>query len=302
MLRRLPGIDRGRYAEPAALVCCIALGALALWLFVRLAWSLVPRGDAAFDSAPARFGGATAPLPAQSIARWHLFGQTPPRPGDDAGPATMLSLILRGTLAERDPAAGMAVIADAQGSERAYRVGDQVAGARLAGVYPDHVVIAHAGTRETLKLPRDGNLAPADIVRPTPATVSSRGASQARAAAPRSMPSAAAANHGVTAPADWRRTVERLRQDPAELARRVQIVPVITDGRLAGVRLSAGSDAGLMRQIGLRPGDIVTMVNGTPIDSVARGEQIMSSLGSSGPVRITVLRDGKPTALTVVLQ
>src|SRR5665811_1567887 len=111
MLGRLSAIDRGRYAEPAALLCCAVVGALALWLLVRLVWAIVPRGDAALDLAPARLGGdATGAVPAQSAANWHLFGTSSARPGAGGNaPATTLSLILRGTFAAADPGTGIAV-------------------------------------------------------------------------------------------------------------------------------------------------------------------------------------------------
>ncbi|GAA0725107.1 type II secretion system protein N [Dokdonella soli] len=307
MLGRLSGIDRGRRAETAALLCCAVLAALALWLLVRMIWTLVPRGDAAFDSAPVRIGSDTAgAAPAQSIASWHLFGNTPLRPGaGGSAPATTLSLILRGTVADGDPKLGVAVIADAGNGERAWRVGEEVApGVRLGGVYPDHIVLIHDGAEETLKLPRDQNLAPADIVRPTPASATSRSAPNPRADAPVQTGSAvpAGAPQAVKAPSDWQQTVARLRQNPDELMKRVQVVPVLDGGKLTGVRLSAGADAALISQIGLRPGDVVTAVNGMPVDSFARGQQILSSLGSASSVRVTVLRDGKPTELTVGLQ
>lgn len=293
------GIDRGRQAEPAALLACIVFALLALWLLVRLVWLLLPRGDAAFDTAPMRVGADSAgPVPATSIAKWHLFGNSPlVRGNGGTAPATTLSLILRGTFAGADPKSGIAVIADAGNGERAYRVGEEVAaGARLAAVYADHIVLDHEGAEETLVLPRDRNLAPTDIVQPTPATASSR---------PGNRP-AATTTHSPGAPASappaLRQTLARLRQDPQELARRVQVVPVLDGGKLTGVRLSAGTDVALMQQIGLRPGDVVTRVNGLPIDSLARGQEIMSSLKNSTAVRVTVLRDGKSTDLDVGLQ
>jgi general secretion pathway protein C len=68
------------------------------------------------------------------------------------------------------------------------------------------------------------------------------------------------------------------------------------------VRISAGTDTALIHQIGLRPGDIVTSVNGAPVDSVARGQQILDSLRTASSARVTVLRDGKPTDVTVSLK
>jgi general secretion pathway protein C len=287
---------------------CAALAALALWLLVKLAWLLVPLDDAALDTTPARGEtGAKGAIPAQSVARWHLFGNTPLRPGAGPGaPSTTLSLILRGTLAENDPKAGIALLSDPQNGERALRVGDDVApGARLAGVYPDHIVLDHEGASEILKLVRDRNLVPADVVRPTPGTVSSGKSSNPLAAgAGTSAAGVAPATAGtsVKAPADWQQTIARLRQNPDELARRVQVVPVLDGGKLTGVRLSAGGDAALIAQIGLRAGDVITSVNGLPVDSFARGQEIMAGLASANSVRVTVLRNGKPTEVTVGLQ
>lgn len=288
-------IDRGRQAA-LAIACCAVLGAFALWLLVRLVWALVPRGVEA-PVVPLRQGAAaTGPASAQSIARWHLFGASALRGNaGDAAPAAALGLILRGTLADHDPSAGVAVIADPQQGERTFRVGEEVAaGRKLAAVYPDHVVLSHAGAEETLKLPRDTNLAPADIVRPTPATASSRSAPA------RPAPAAPAGSDTASA---LQQAAQQLRQNPQELMKRVQIVPVLGGGRLTGVRLSAtGADAGLIARAGLRAGDIVTRVNGRAVDSIASGQDIVASLGSATSVRVTVLREGKPVDLTVALQ
>lgn len=297
MLPRLFAIDRVRPAVAAGFVCCALLAALVLWLLVRLVWSLVPRGDTALE-APTRMRASAAPAAVQSIARWHLFGDTPLRPGAGPGaPATTLSLILRGTFAGNDPQSGIAVIADAGSGERAYRAGDDVQpGVRLGEVHADHVVLLHDGVAETLTLPRDSQLTPTDIVRPTPSRVSG-GAT----VTPRAGATSSGAVQNVKAPADWQQTVSRLRQNPGELMQRVQVVPVLDNGKLAGVRLSAGADSALLSQIGLLPGDVVTSVNGLPVDSLARGQQIMASLGSAQSVRVTVQRNGKPTELTVAL-
>lgn len=294
-------IDR-RSFELAGLASCAVLGALAVWLLVRLIWLLVPRGDAAFGDASARVGiGDQGPAPAQSIAKWHLFGNTPIAGSGPGAPATMLAMMLRGTLADRDPASGIAVIGDGERGERAFRAGENVAaGVKLARVYPDHVILVHEGVEETLKLVRDQNLAPADIVRP---------GSQAGSAASRSNTATSSSSSAVPGsaqttrvPADVQQTIERMRQNPEELAKRVQIVPVVDGGRMTGVRVSAGADMALMGRLGLRPGDVVTAVNGAPVDSLARGQQIVESLRTASAARVTVLRDGRPTDITISLK
>jgi len=115
----------------------------------------------------------------------------------------------------------------------------------------------------------------------------------------------AAANGGgqtVHASPQLQQTIDRARQNPEELARRLQIVPVVDGGRMTGIRLSAGTDTSLMNQIGLRPGDVVTAVNGAPVDSLARGQQIIEGLRNATSARVTVLRDGRPTDITISLK
>jgi general secretion pathway protein C len=298
-------IDR-RAFELAALACVAVLGALAVWLVVRLIWLLVPHGDPALDASATRVGSAAGAAPSKSIAKWHLFGDTPGAASGPNGPASTAGMILRGTLADRDPAAGIAVISGGDAGERAYRAGDAIAGGiKLARVYPDRVILLREGVEETLALTRDRNLAPGNIVRqptpgdtraasgnPTPASIAAANAAAAQAAAARA----------ARAPPDWQQTVDRLRQNPEELAKRVQIVPVVDGGRLTGVRVAPGSDAALIGQIGLKSGDVVTAINGAPVDSLARGQQILESLRSASSARVTVLRDGKPTDVVISLK
>ena len=283
-----------------------AAGALALWLLIRLVWLLVPRGDAALGGGSMRVGDAvSAPVPAQSIAKWHLFGNTPGKPATGPGaPVTTLSMILRGTLADSDPGSGVAVISDADRGENAYRAGETIApGVKLARVYPDHVILVHEGAEETLTLARDQNLMPSDIVRPgaSKSTRSTGTANGSNAASP-SASAAAGTTQTAHAPPNWQQTVDRLRNNPDELAKRVQIVPVLDNGKLSGVRVSAGTDMALIDGLGLRAGDVVTAVNGAPVDSIARGQQIIESLRTASSARVTVLRDGKPTEITISLK
>ena len=302
---RVPEVDRDRATGRAALGACAVLGALAVWLLVRLVLLLVPRGDAALDASAARVAATAGSAPTQSIAKWHLFGNTPGATSGANATVSTTGMVLRGTLADRDPAAGIAVISGGggDGSERAFRAGEAVAGGiKLARVYPDRVILLRDGVEETLALTRDRNLEPGNVVRqPTPGDTRASSTN-----ASRSQRNAAATNAPAVsttqAPADWQQTVDRLRQNPDELAKRVQIVPVLDGGKLTGVRVAPGSDAALIGQIGLKSGDVVTAINGAPVDSLARGQQILESLRSASNARVTVLRDGKPTDVVISLK
>jgi general secretion pathway protein C len=292
--RDLASIDR-RSLEWTAIATSVVLGALALWLLARLIWILVPRGDVADASLHIAAGDAAAST--TSIAKWHLFGNTPVAASGSGAAAQ--SMILRGTLADRDPAAGVAVI-DAGDGEEAYRAGETIAaGLKLARVYPDHAIVLRDGVEETLALTRDTNLQPTEIVRQPGSTRS------ARSNTPNAPPPSAAPNNAgqtVHASPQLQQTIDRARQNPEEIARRLQIVPVLDGGRMTGIRLSSGADASLINQIGLRPGDVVTAVNGAPVDSLARGQQIIEGLRNASSARVTVLRDGRPTDITISLK
>jgi len=43
-------------------------------------------------------------------------------------------------------------------------------------------------------------------------------------------------------------------------------------------------------------------VNGAPVDSLARGQQIVEGLRNASSARVTVLRDGRPTDITISLK
>ncbi len=52
-------------------------------------------------------------------------------------------------------------------------------------------------------------------------------------------------------------------------------------------------------RLGLRPGDQVTAINGTPLDDRDRGEQILHTLASSSEARVTVIRGGQQQDLNL---
>src|SRR6185312_10640058 len=157
MLNSLTATDHERLARGAALSVCAAAALLVLWTLVRLAWLLLPHADVIDTGAAAPLATAAA-APVQSIAKWHLFGN--PQAVNLAqlarnAPTTLLKLTLRGTLALPDPKQGIAVIADEQGHELSYNVGDDIVpGVKLVEVHTDHVVLEHEGALENLQLPR----------------------------------------------------------------------------------------------------------------------------------------------------
>jgi len=260
----------------------------------------VPQGDE--SAVPVAAKPVAAAAPAQSLAKWHLFGN--PQTVNLAqlarnAPATTLKLTLRGTLALTDPKQGIAVIADEHGGDRAYKVGDDVAAAtRLTEVYTDHVVLTHEGVAETLSLPRPEEHAP-DLPEANQRNLAGMPGGKASSSVPPGYVPPQM-NHGAL---DWSKAQKQMQLDPAELAKQVHIEPVFENGKVAGARLSGGGDvAALMRQAGLKPTDLITAVNGSPIASLSNPQQFMDNLRNAASLQVTVLRDGKPATLTLNLR
>ncbi len=298
------GAERIRWSERAAILVCLLLAAIAVWLLARVFWSVLPAGDVAAVAVP-RSAASSEPPPTVAVSKWHLFGDAPQRAASTRNaPATTLALRLRGTLADPDPRRGIAVIADDQGNERAWRVGEEIVpGVVLDEVHADRVVLMHVGVPEILPLVRDETM-PASLA---PTMNPSAGGAVLRNTAPATAPGSIAPlsftppqiAHGAI---NWQQTIDSIGTTPESLASRVRVTPVLDNGKIAGVRVSAVGDSALIAQLGLRPSDIVTAVNGVPVDSVARGQQILESLGNASAVRVTVTRDGVPAEITMKLR
>jgi general secretion pathway protein C len=294
----------------------VALARLALGAAVLLAGVAAVRllgvlalGPDIEASAPVTLdaGAANSPEPAQSIANWHLFGSTS-APIDlaqlaQAAPATALKLTLRGTLNENAPEGGIAIIADESGADRAYRVGDTLPGdATLEGIYAGRVLLGRGGVNESLSLPTEGVAPP---LRGEEARANGLDPAMAASFATGLPGSAQPAPFVAPAIAPGGPSLESFRNnlgiDPAQLAKDVQILPVIENGRMTGVRLSAGRDSDLLARAGLRPSDIVTAVNGIPLDGPQRSAELMATLKDARRVQITVRRDGQDVQLAIGL-
>jgi len=273
----------------------------AIWFGVALFWRLLagpelpPLPPRAVDS-----GASVASAPAASVAQWHLFGNASatfdPREAAEVAPETALRLTLRGTFSESAPGGGIAIIADEQGVDRGYRVGDTLPGdARLEAIYSGRVLLSRNGSNESLSLPRASEAGAPAASGTTP-----------RAAAVPSGTPAAPRYPGFVNPAIAPGVPQLSNRglagtDIAELAKQVNVVPVLENGKLAGVRLRVGRDSDLLSRHGLRSSDVVTAVNGVPLDGPERQVELMNSLRDARQVTLTVRRDGQTMQIPVGL-
>lgn len=282
-------------------VCCV-------WLLVQLAWALLTPLDVVDGQSPVAVTAEAQAVDASSISRWHLFGNGHAnqikRDMLEAGEATKLKLSLHGTVASDGGQDGYALIANANGLERSYRVGDSIQqGVTLQAVRADHVVLDNEGRNERLELPRQ-SLDAMPGVRPLDAGAASlsAGPSMPRAAAPPPPTQPVyVAPRVAGGRVDWQQVQSDLRGNPDEVVARMQLEPAFEDGKMQGIRVGGGAGNPLASAAGLHPDDVVTAVNGTPLDSFARGQQLFDQLRDAQHVQLTVRRDGQEQVIDLDL-
>lgn len=221
---------------------------------------------------------ARAPDVADIVAS-HLFGRAPEAPGrlDPNAPQTRLPLVLTGVMAANDPSKGLAILGPNPQTAKVYAVGDSVpGGAKLDAVLPRKVLLRSNGEVQSLPLPRQ---------------------SVAHAA----PPSAALPASETRAPQFVARMRALVQRRPGLLSRLLRPEPVFAGGQLRGYRVYPGSDPAAFRRLGLKSGDLVMDINGTPLTDPAQDQQILNTLGTSSEATVTVLRNGASHVLTLNL-
>jgi len=270
----------GHWLRTAGLLVLTATIAKLAAQFVWL-WVPVPE-SAQWKPAPVAASGTATSAPkgpdAQLIASAHLFGdyQAPADASLDRmekAPDTRLNLTLLGILAADQDKGSRALIADGGGDEKPYSVGDKVpGGVKLQAIFPDRVILSRDGQLETLRL--DKEKAPSSL--------------QANAA-PASSPPSTVSDETTEMLAKVR---EQLLQDPSKAADYIRVQPANVNGEQRGYRIYPGRDRSLFNNAGLRPGDIVTSLNGTPLSDPAQALQMLADVSHSPTLSLTIERGG----------
>ncbi len=281
-LEGLPAPDRWRALalthgpRLATWTLALALGVQAAFIVTDLAGSTKVPGAA-------RAGAPQMPLRSRSvnvaaITNARLFGFDPPKQDSDPEHArpSSIPLVLTGIIAASDPRNGLAILGPSPAAAKVYAVGDNVpGGAKLHSVMNDRVMLDRNGSLEYLLLPRkvqEGGL-------------------------PNGPPPSAAALPTENPIVDRMRKL--MNDDPGLVADIMRPQPVFAQGKQRGYRVYPGRNRQAFVRLGLRPGDLVTAINGTPLDDPARGQDVFRTIGSSNEAHVTVMRNGQQQDLTL---
>jgi general secretion pathway protein C len=251
---------------------------LALGLAAQLAFVVVGLSSRSRQTTPAvAVAPPAAPLDVASLVNAHLFGNAVVQSNGDAANAqpTSMPLVLAGVLATGDPKQGMAIIGESAAAAKVVAVGQQVpGGATLHSVYTDRAIIDRAGVLESVMLPK--RMA-GDMMAPPP-------------------PPPTAGNNGDATMERMRRLVQ---DDPAVIGQVMRPQPVFAGGAMKGFRVYPGANRQAFARLGLRAGDLVTAINGVPLNDKDRAQEIFSTLNSSTDARVSVTRNGRQQELVL---
>jgi len=272
-------------SEHLPLWVSLTLVILIAYYLARMIWLFFPASDDVLWTPPQTMSvgerAASGMSPENNhgaIVEAHLFGNaskdmTPviqtTNEGDDA-PDTRLNLSLRATVAAIDNNFAHAIIADGSNNEKVYFIKDSVpGGATLHRVAVDRVILNRGGVLEALRLPKEFTGSP----------VSSRKIG-GRQQTPQNIQ-------------------QLISENAASFSEIIRPQPFMPNGQLKGYRVFPGRNRQQFIALGLRPGDLVTEINGVTLSDPAQAMQMFSNLGSASQFSVTIERNGQPQVLNL---
>ncbi|HEY3700243.1 MAG TPA: type II secretion system protein GspC [Spongiibacteraceae bacterium] len=282
------------------LLLMVLLSAAVLADLARLVWLAVPQRTQAaapvvtpINAPTAAINKSAGAVDIEKMAGWHLFGEVGAQPHaaaaiEEQAQDTTLNLQLLGVISASEPAQARAFI-EAEGRQQQFAIGEQLPGAGkvvLNKVLVDRAIIDNNGHYETLWL-YDPNSATQQQLQ------------QSTAAAPSSTVDMRG-NQNITQLAQGYRN--QLYQNPGSLADIIQVAPATEGGKLIGYRVNPGRDQAQFAKFGLKPGDIVTMINDVKLDDPQRALELYNLLRSQREAAITVHRGNEDVVLMVSLE
>ena len=221
----------------------------------------------------------------------HLFGQaavTPDKTALEDIPLSSLNLVLTGVLV--NPISSVALISADGAPELPFAIGEEVtAGVVLHEVYADRALIRRGATTESLMLKETGPALPNGSV-----------VSSARTNNSRRNSSAVDVQRSGNQFSVEREQLNKQLQRPEFLSQAL-MVPNASGGFLVR-EIQPGS---LYEKLGLKVGDVISSVNGQPVNTIEDVLRLYQQLGGSdggNQVTIDVRRAGKNESLTYNLQ
>ena len=236
-----------------------------------------------------------------------------PEPDEDDGELddSELAIDLVGTLVMEEAASSMATL-EVDGKNRIGWTGSELLGgkAKIVKIAQRHVILAEGDELTIVRLWGDDEPATARTgaitgrgVRARTPPVSSAQAHTAmneRLARSRRLRQAIKRSGAYNYTVD-RRTLQEELKDVARLQSEARSVPSYKDNRFQGIKLIGVRPGSLYRALGVRSGDVLTAVNGQPINSPTKALDLFQALRSASNVKVEIERRGQTKTLNYTI-
>lgn len=204
---------------------------------------------------------------------------------------TSLSLTLYGIRLNQAAGGGSAIIADSEGEQVSYSVGEEIQpGVTLDGVAFDHVVLGRNGMQETLYMDQS---VPATSVSPAPppnltGQVNSAGSQPAPPQEP-------------VPPSPDAPPVPTSSLSPELIRKTVDFAPRRTDGRIDGIVVTSKGNDAAFRAAGFAPGDVITSFNGRTVSSAAEVAAMVQGIKPGARISVEVERGSRKVPIALII-
>jgi general secretion pathway protein C len=225
-------------------------------------------------------------------------------------PKTSLNLELQGVFNNEEPSLSSAIVAQKGKSGELFNIGDSLPGnAILNAVFEDHILLKRGTRIEKLSFSNTPLLRPVSNTPPLSRSNSrsrtqSTNASRIQHARDRIAKRAEDISRNRTSSrgSELRKNLsayrERLESDPQSVLDELGVIP-ISDAEAKGYRIESQVSQTLLRQVGLKQGDVILSVNGRPVGNIDNDKSLLNQAMTSKRVRVEVQRDTRRFFVTV---
>ncbi len=299
---------------PLAVWQQLALGLLVIWLawlLAQMVWMLVPKPTipaakidmtslsatqpSSKDKSSVDIAGLKALNPFGNPQAQAEVAKTPLSNIEQEAADTQLNLVLRGLVYSSDEKVARAVIASSDKQE-VYAVGDPIPmtnNVTVAKILADRVIINNNGTFESLWLFKDDPNAPRPAYAANPRIENQFFGAQP----PLGAVDQENHNYPVAAPVE----PNNLAQVSSTLSDVVAMSIERKEGQIIGYKIRPGRNAEMFTNLGLQTDDVVTAVNGMPLNNPRNITEIYRSMGSATSANLQILRNGTTVNLDISL-
>lgn len=255
---------------------------LLIALGLQLAWWTWQFISPSWNAPPLSSNATTATVPA-ALGR-QLFGD---RDGSvtaaPAATANVSGIRLKGVFAV-DGRTPSAAVVNLGGRDQTVHLNQEIsAGVKLVDVQPTHIVVSRGGVREQIELERAAAVAAAKAAAgATPAVTQFR---------------LNVTSSGTNQFSLSRQELNTVLQDPRQLNFLGRIGPAPN----GGVRVEDAPTGSLAQKLGLLNGDIITNINGQPINSQGDLARVYGQFNSLSAIRAEVRRNNAPVVLNFAI-